>query len=143
MKNGSSLKELETFLEVLEHPFKEEIQLLRKIITAVHEEIGEQIKWKAPSFNFKGEDFATFNLHAKHRVHLIFHHPLAALLHSDLLVGDDDDRRMAYFTSSQTIETQKTEIEAVIRQLIGGIGSKYASAPIEHSQLSRERMTAE
>ena len=57
----------------LEHPCKQEIQAIRKIILGVNPKITEEIKWNAPSFAL-GEHFVTFNGWAKDYVQLIFHH---------------------------------------------------------------------
>ena len=38
------------FLNNLEHPLKNEIEEVRKIILSVDEQITEHIKWNAPSF---------------------------------------------------------------------------------------------
>lgn len=38
------------FLKELEHPLKDEIEEVRKIILSAADDITEQIKWNAPSF---------------------------------------------------------------------------------------------
>lgn len=64
--------EVETFLAALEHPFKEELLALRRIILSVDPRIAEGIKWNAPSFR-TSEYFATFHLRAKDGVQVILH----------------------------------------------------------------------
>lgn len=59
-------------LEALKHPMESEIQAVRGIIKGVDERITEEWKWNAPSFSYKGY-LVTFHLHAKDRVHLVFH----------------------------------------------------------------------
>lgn len=61
------------FMDNLEHPLKEEIEAVRKIILSADNRINEHIKWNAPSFQVENEDRITFNLHGKGFFRLIFH----------------------------------------------------------------------
>ena len=69
---ADAFTEVETFLASLDHPFKQEILALRKIMLAADPSIAEDIKWNAPSFR-TSEYFATFHLRAKDGVQLILH----------------------------------------------------------------------
>jgi hypothetical protein len=72
-KRGASAPEdVETFLASLEHPFKQEILALRRMILGADPSIAEGIKWNAPSFR-TSEYFATFQLRAKDGVQVILH----------------------------------------------------------------------
>src|SRR5262245_62925629 len=64
--------EVESFLEALEHPAKREILALREAILDADSTIGEEIKWKSPSFRTT-EHFATVNLRAREGVGLVLH----------------------------------------------------------------------
>ena len=64
--------EVNEFMEKLDHPFKTEVQMVRDIIKNVDKDITEQIKWKAPSFSYKGEYLVTFNLWESRRSILCF-----------------------------------------------------------------------
>jgi hypothetical protein len=66
-------REVERFMEGLDHPLKEEIGRLREAILASNDGITEHIKWKAPSFCYAGEDRVTFRLHPADRAQLVFH----------------------------------------------------------------------
>ncbi len=61
---ASASNNVETFLASLDHPFKQEIIAVRKIVLAANRSIAEGIKWNAPSFR-TSEYFATFHLRAK------------------------------------------------------------------------------
>ncbi|HEX6851141.1 MAG TPA: DUF1801 domain-containing protein [Candidatus Polarisedimenticolaceae bacterium] len=63
---------VEAFLDTLDHPRKAEILAIRKIILEASSDIGEGIKWNAPSFHTH-EFFATFHLRPRDCVQLIFH----------------------------------------------------------------------
>lgn len=108
---------VDAFMAALDHPFKAEVQAVREIIKGVHPGITEQIKWRAPSFSYKGY-LVTFNLWEQKRVHLVFHN--AAILNdtSGFLEGDYVDRRMAYFQDLADVEANKGKLVRVIRAWI-------------------------
>jgi len=106
------------FMDKIDHPFKAEVQMIREIIKNVNKDITEQIKWNAPSFSYKGEYLVTFNLRANEHIHLVFHNPVISKVKSKLLEGDYDDRRMAYFSDKNDIESKKTTLEKVLKDLI-------------------------
>jgi hypothetical protein len=68
----SGTSEVDDFMARLKHPLKAEIAMLRRIILGVSPEIGEAIKWNAPSFRTT-EFFATTNLRSVDQVQFIFH----------------------------------------------------------------------
>lgn len=76
-------EEVNDFMEKLDHAFKAEVQMIREIIKNVNDDITEQIKWKAPSFSYKGEYLVTFNLWEKQKIHLVFHNPVISKVKSN------------------------------------------------------------
>ncbi len=64
---------VERYLAALDHPRRAEIAEIRESILVADERITEQIKWKAPSFCWNGDDRVTFLLQPKHGLKLIFH----------------------------------------------------------------------
>ena len=114
--NGT--EQVNEFMEKLDHPFKAEVQMIREIIKGVNKGINEEIKWKAPSFNYKGEYLVTFNLRETKRIHLVFHNPKIPNVKSKLLDGDYKDRRMTYFADMKDLEAKKAELEKIIKQLV-------------------------
>lgn len=120
-KKGSPVSrtdKVDEFLQELSHPLKAEVEALRSIIKGVDKDINEEIKWKAPSFNYKGDYLVTFNLRDMKRVHLVFHNPLIPQVKSTLLEGDYKDRRMAYFADMKDIKAKKAELEKALKDLI-------------------------
>jgi hypothetical protein len=110
-------EEVDAFMTALDHPFKVEVQAVRAIIKGVHPGITEQIKWKAPSFSYKGY-LVTFNLWARQHVHLVFHN--GALLNdkTGLLAGDYPDRRMLYFKDMAEVRAKQAALVEFIRTWI-------------------------
>lgn len=120
-KKGSPISrtdKVEEFLRELSHPLTAEVEAVRSIIKGVNKDINEEIKWNAPSFNFKGEYLVTFNLRDTKRIHLVFHNPLIPQVKSKILEGDYKDRRMAYFADMQEINAKKPLLEKSLKDLI-------------------------
>lgn len=120
-KKGSPVSrtdKVDEFLENLSHPLKAEVEAVRSIIKGVNKDINEEIKWKAPSFNYKGEYLVTFNLRDEKRIHLVFHNPQISKVKSKILEGDYIDRRMAYFSDMKDVKAKKSVLEKALRDLI-------------------------
>jgi len=120
-KKGSPVSrsdKVDEFLRDTRHPLTAEIEAVCSIIKGVSKDINEEVKWNAPSFNYKGEYLVTFNLRETKRIHLVFHNPQIAKVRNDLLEGDYADRRMAYFSDMKEIKAKKTALEKVLKDLI-------------------------
>src|SRR5262245_17115308 len=113
----SKTEEVDAFMKELDHPFKAEVEAVRKIIKKVNKEITEQVKWKAPSFSYKGY-LVTFNLWEKKRVHLVFHNGAILKNKDGLLEGDYPDRRMMYFSDIKDVKKKKAALETFIKEWI-------------------------
>ena len=105
-------------MEKLDYPFKAEVQALREIIKKVNKDITEEIKWKAPSYSYKGEYLVTFNLWEKEHIRLVFHNSMISKVKSKLLEGDYADRRMAYFSDMKDVKAKKASLEKALKDLI-------------------------
>ena len=122
MKKGitpaDSTNTVNKFMDKLDYPLKEEVQVVRDIIKGVNKNITEQIKWKAPSFSYQDEYLVTFNLRDPSRIHLVFHNPMISRVKSKLLEGDYVDRRMTYFADLKDIKAKKPALEKALKDLI-------------------------
>ncbi|MBJ6979251.1 DUF1801 domain-containing protein [Luteimonas sp. MC1895] len=63
---------VQSFLAALDHPLKQEVVALRKVLLKADPKITEEVKWNAPSFK-TSEHFATMHLRAKNSLQLILH----------------------------------------------------------------------
>ena len=115
---ANQTEQVNEFIDKLDHPFKAEVEMVREIIKNVNRDITEQIKWKAPSFNYKGEYLVTFNLWEKGCIHLVFHNPVVSKVKSKLLEGDYDHRRMVYLYDQEDIQAKKILLEKAVKDLI-------------------------
>jgi uncharacterized protein YdhG (YjbR/CyaY superfamily) len=111
-------RQVDEFMDKLDHPFKVEVEMVRQIIKNVNKDITEEIKWKAPTFSYQGEYLVTFNLWEKGRIHLVFHNPAISRVKSTLLEGEYDHRRMAYFSDQEDIQVKKVLLEKALKDLI-------------------------
>ena len=120
-KKGSPVSrtdKVDAFLRELNHPLTAEVEAVRSIIKGVNKDIAEEVKWKAPSFNYKGEYLVTFNLWETERIHLVFHNTQISKVRSKLLEGNYENRRMAYFADMKDIKAKRSLLEKALKDLI-------------------------
>ncbi len=115
------------YMDALKHPLKNLAGNLRKIILAADEEIGEEIKWNAPAFFYKGKmkpfnpkeykrHIIVFNFAKKDCIRLVF--PSGAKMGdvSGLLQGNyADGRRLAIFSTMEDIKVKQQQLQSLIR----------------------------
>lgn len=118
VRKEASVSAVDEFMKKLSHPLKAEVQMIREIIKNVNKDITEQIKWNAPTFSYNGEYLVTFNLWEKKKVHLVFHNPMISKVKNNLLEGDYDHRRMAYFSNKKDIQAKQPLLEKALKDLI-------------------------
>ncbi len=106
------------YMEELDHPFKAEVQFMRKIIKQVNKDIAEEWKWNAPSYSYHGNYLVTFNLWEKGHIHLVFHNPMIAKVKNKLLEGEYKDRRMVHFSDMKDIKAKQTALVKILKDLI-------------------------
>ena len=121
--------EVTTFLDNLNHPFRNEIEELRTIILSAKSGIEENIKWNGPNYTFNGEDRITMKIQPPKNIQLIFHRgakkleqPKDKLINDDsnLLVWKENDRAIATFNNMEEIENAASDLKEIIRKWIIG-----------------------
>jgi hypothetical protein len=120
-------KAVSAFMLALDHPFKKEVEVLRRIILGSDPSIAEGIKWKAPSFRTT-EYFATMHLRAKGGIGVVLH--LGAKVRASsspkveirdptrLLQWMGADRAMVIFADAKEIGSRRRAFEAVVKEWI-------------------------
>ncbi|SEP26861.1 DUF1801 domain-containing protein [Mucilaginibacter sp. OK283] len=112
------------YIEKLDAPVAQIVQAIRQIVLNVDPEIGEEIKWNAPSFVYTGEMkpfnpkeykryIIVMNLHK--RILLVF--PSGAKVNdtSGLLTGDyTDGRRLVYIKDMDDLKSKEPAIRKVV-----------------------------
>ena len=114
------------YIQNLDAPVAGIVEAIRQIILSTDPEIGEEIKWNAPSFVYTGEmklfnpkeykrHIIVMNLHK--RILLVF--PSGAKVNdtSGLLEGDyADGRRLIYVKSMDDLKSKEAGIRKVIKE---------------------------
>ena len=123
----SAAGDVEAFLLRLKHPLESEIRAIRSVILGADPNIGEGIKWNAPSFHTT-EHFATLHLRGKTGVQMVMH--LGAKTKSDtkareaivdpgaLLEWRGADRATVTFTDLQDVKRKEVAFIEIVRQWI-------------------------
>lgn len=116
------------FLKDQNHPFYEEIELLRNIILTVDHNLKENVKWNGPNYRYNDEDRITMRIQPpKKQVQLIFHRGAKKqgnldnklISHkSKLLLWKENDRAIITFKSMLDIENGRIELEEIITEWI-------------------------
>jgi hypothetical protein len=114
------------YIQQLEPAFGEIIETIRQIILSTDQEIGEEIKWNAPTFYYTG-DMKPFNpkeykryiivtnFH-KGRILLVF--PSGAKVNdtTGFLEGDyKDGRRLVYFKDLEDVKSKANALQTVVK----------------------------
>jgi hypothetical protein len=118
--------EVNYFMANLDHPLKPEIEAVRAIILGADKRINESIKWNAPSF-FIQEHFATFKLHPRETIQVVFHTGAKLKTNAtEVKINDPSgvlkwiakDRGMVTFSNMKKIRSKKTALAAVVKQWV-------------------------
>jgi len=124
----TNTEQVTEYIQKLEPPVAGIVEAIRKIVLSTDPEIGEEIKWNAPSFLYTGEMkpfnpkeykryIIVMNLHK--RILLVF--PSGAKVNdtSELLEGDyTDGRRLVYIKSMEDLNKKEVDIRRVIKDWI-------------------------
>ncbi len=123
---ASEPAKVDAYMRRLKHPLAKVVEDLRQIIVSTQKEIGEEIKWNAPTFFYAGEMNPTnpkeyrryivvFNLFRQDCIRLVFLSGAKVQNASGLLEGDyADGRRLAMFYSAKDVKSKEKALRAVI-----------------------------
>ena len=105
--------EVDRWFDERDHPLDEAMQRAREIILGADERVSESIKWKTPTFAYKGNilSFAP----AKNQVSLMFHRGAEIPGKHPRLEGDGKLVRTMRFADRRDVEKGKKDLERVIR----------------------------
>jgi hypothetical protein len=124
----SEPEKVDAYMKKLKHPLKDVVEVLRQIIPSTDKEIGEEIKWNAPTFFYTGKMkpfnpkeykryIVVFNLYQKDCIRLVFPSGAGVSDKTGLLQGDyKDGRRLAFFPSLKEVRAHKKALQAVIKR---------------------------
>ncbi len=104
---------VDKWFEEYDNPMKEVVQAVREAILAADSRIEETIKWKAPTFVYKG-NLASFFPKSKKHASLMFHK--GASIQGDFpnLEGDGKEGRSMKFADLADLEDKREELSAIV-----------------------------
>jgi hypothetical protein len=115
-------------MKKLKHPLSGVVAALREAILSTDSEIGEEVKWNAPTFFYAGEMkvsdpkeykryIVVFNLYQKDCIRLVFPSGAKVKDSSGLLQGDyKDGRRLAFFHDMKEVKSKKAVLQRAIKK---------------------------
>lgn len=121
---------VDAYMSKLVHPLSDVLQSLREAILKAHPEIGEEIKWNAPTFFYAGEmadsdpnEFKRYlivsNVFQKDCIRLVFWQGGRVNDPTGFLEGDyKDGRRLAMFYSLSDVEAKRSKLAEIVREQI-------------------------
>lgn len=123
--------EVAEFLAATPHAKRDVLLALREIVLAAAPDLQEHIKWNAPSYQFGGEDWITFNLSKPDLVQIVFHRGAKAVdtKTGNRLVGDDngflrwatDQRAYAGFATLTEVTARRDWLGKFVLQWLAAV----------------------
>jgi hypothetical protein len=105
--------EVERWFREREHPLEDALRRVREIVLRADPRITEAIKWKTPTFAYRG-NILSFNP-SKNLVSLLFHRGAEIPGEHPRLEGEGDLVRTMRFTDLAEVASGRGDLEAVIR----------------------------
>lgn len=105
--------EVDRWLDEADHPLDPTLRRARDIILGADERVTESIKWKTPTFAYKG-NIASFNP-SKHLGSVMFHRGSEIPGDHPHLEGDGSLVRTMRFGSLAELEAGRADLEAAVR----------------------------
>jgi hypothetical protein len=123
--SADTAEAVDRFLATLNHPHKDAIQMIRRIMCGADPAIAEGVKWNAPSFRTT-DYFATTHLRTKEGIGIVMHvgakvREVAAFQVEDphgLLKWLAKDRALMNFAGLEDVKAHEEAIQHIVRQWI-------------------------
>ena len=112
-----SKREVDQWMVKYDNPMKPVVQRVREILLAADKRMEEVIKWKSPTFVYKG-NLASFNPRSKKHASLMFHTGASIPGKFPHLEGGGDTARYMTFTSLKDAEARKKELTDIVKAWI-------------------------
>jgi hypothetical protein len=107
------MSEVEAWLDAANHPLDPVLRRAREIILGADPRVTESIKWKTPTFAYKG-NIASFNP-SKKVVSIMFHRGAEIPGEHPRLEGEGKLVRTMRFSTLEELEAGRADLETVIR----------------------------
>lgn len=116
-------KEVNSLLDSMEHPLRNEIEYLRRLILNTGLGLSEGVKWNGPNYSVNGEDRITLRINPYKQIQVIFHRgakvkqqPKERLIKDEhkILTWKENDRAIATFKRIDEIEQLSVVSEELV-----------------------------
>lgn len=117
--------EVTAFLDVMNHPLRDLIENLRRVILTAGPDLVEGIKWNGPNYSLNGQDRITMRIHPPKQVQLVLHRgakvkeqPKERLLKDEcaLLDWKSNDRAVLTVRGLAELQGHQAVVEDVVAQ---------------------------
>jgi hypothetical protein len=109
--------EVDAWFESYDNPKKELVEAVRAVILETDSRVEEAVKWKAPTFMYRG-NIASFFPRAKKVVTLMFHTGASLPDPDGLLEGDGETARTARFADAADLDAKREALQRLVRAWI-------------------------
>jgi hypothetical protein len=106
--------EVSAWLAELEHPLRDVILAVRAVMLEADERMAETIKWKSPTFMYRG-NMASIDPRAKKHVAVLFHRGAEIPGDHPLLRGEGKLARYARFPDLASVGRERADLAAIVR----------------------------
>jgi hypothetical protein len=110
----TSSAEVDNWFATSDHPRKELMQAVRRLILEADVRVTETIKWKTPTFVFNG-NIASFNPQAKAFVGLMFHRGADIPGNFPSIQGGGDVARYMRIEDEADLKHQTSDLQGAVR----------------------------
>jgi hypothetical protein len=107
------MSDVDRWLEEGDHPLEPALRRAREIILGADPRVTESIKWKTPTFAYRG-NIASFNP-SKNVVSVMFHRGAEIPGHHPRLEGEGKLVRTMRFADLDELEAGRADLEAAVR----------------------------
>jgi uncharacterized protein YdhG (YjbR/CyaY superfamily) len=109
--------EVDLWFDSYENPMKPVVQEVRKVILAADPRIEETIKWKAPTFMYRG-NLASFFPKSKQHASLMFHTGAEIPGEFPSLEGGGGTSKMMKFSDVKDVKKKQAELKRIVKAWI-------------------------
>ena len=111
--------DVDAWMAQYDNPMKPVVEAVRRVILAADPRISETIKWKAPTFTYKG-NLASFFPRAKAHASLMFHTGASIKGEFPSLEGGEAVSRFMKFASLDEVSAKSGELTAIVKAWCDG-----------------------
>ncbi len=106
--------DVDNWFEATIHPLKDLMLALRHVMLAADGRVDESVKWKTPTFSYKG-NIASINPQAKQFLSVMFHQGAKIPGDYPSMNGSGDVARYIRITDAEDLATKREELERAVR----------------------------